>query len=295
VVYLLHCAGCSEYRWNAPDYGYICGLIDDFEILAIAPFDGGFAGDYRWWLDSPVLTESKLATYVVDELKSRVDSAYATYADSMNTAFCGHSMGGFGAFHLLIEHSDVGAVAVPIKSGVDLSLPLNANWGGHYFNLDRLLGTDTALHTANWERVNVLKNAHRLVGRGIRLRFYSGLLDFWFSEENTLLHGLLDSLGVVHEYVPLDQDHFGVAPALMREVFEYLDTVFVRGGSPIIEGKGKPARRGMWVPAPGTDTRLMLRETGRGSGPGGIMDLRGQVLRPRHASPGVYLFPAYLF
>jgi len=224
VVYLLHCAGCDDHLWNTQDYADVDAVIDGMGFLAVAPYDGGTGGDYRWWLDSPVRPESQLATYVADELKAAVDTLYPTKPDRANTALCGHSMGGFGSFHLLIEHSDVFGIAVPIKAAVDLSMPLNPNWPGD-FNLAALLGA-TLADSGNWNRVNVLRNAHRLVGRDVRLRYYDGVDDTWFHEENARLDTLLDSLGVRHERIILREGHFEVTPELMRRVFGYLDTLF---------------------------------------------------------------------
>jgi hypothetical protein len=132
-----------------------------------------------------------------------------------------------------------------------------------------------------------------LVGRDIRLRYYNGLDDFWFGEENATLHGILDSLGIAHEYVALQEGHFSVLPSMMREVFEYLDSSFVRDGSAIRRGKRGPVRRGLRDPRVGPDARPVLRE--QRTGHSGVIDLRGQVLRHQGLPAGVYLFAPYAF
>jgi putative tributyrin esterase len=224
VVYLLHCAGCDDRYWTESFYADADSAIDDVRFIAVAPFDGGTGGDFRWWLDSPIRAESQLASFVVDELKPAIDTQYATLPDSAHTALCGHSMGGFGSFHLLIEHGSTFGIAVPIKAAVDLSVPHNPNWPGD-FNLGTLLGSSLS-DSANWIRVNVLRNAPRLKGRHMHLRFYNGRHDEWFYEENERLHTVLDTLGVEHERIVLMEGHTGLAPELMREVFAYIDSLF---------------------------------------------------------------------
>ncbi len=273
VVYLLHCAGCTDLLWCSGSYGDVDMMIDEFDLIAVAPYDGGGMGDYRWWLDSPKRAESQLATYVADELRGRIDSAYATLRGPMNTALAGHSMGGFGSFHLLIEYPDIYGIAVPIKAGVDLTYPLNPNWDSD-FNLFDLLGTEPG-DSVNWRRVNVLRNAHRLQNRDIALRMYYGLNDTWFADENERLHVLLESLDIDHECIALPQDHFAVEPSLMREVLRFVDTSFTRRESAVMPRRGAgPAR---------SDNRLARRTPAAEASPP-LYDLRG--LRVEHGSAG---------
>ncbi|MBD3239756.1 MAG: hypothetical protein GF331_04165 [Chitinivibrionales bacterium] len=279
VVYLLHCAGCTDLYWCSDYYGDIDGAIDSFDMIIVAPYDGGTGGDYRWWLDSPKRSQLQLATYVVDELRSRIDSAYATYSGPMNTALAGHSMGGFGSLHLLIEYPDVFGIAVPIKAGVDLRYPLNPSWGGA-FNLTNLLGTEPA-DSVYWQRVNVLRNAHKLQGRDIALRMYNGLQDRWFAEENAYLDTLLDSLGIDHEHFGLDEDHFDVAPSVMREVLGFIDTSFARQAIAVAPRRGAVQPELRNGPAAGRPERNADR----------LYDLKGIRLRGdgRGTAAGVYV------
>ncbi len=269
VVYLLHCAGCTEARWADATYADIDGALDRYELIAVAPYDGTSEYGYGWWLDSPKVPGSQLATFVAVELKTRVDSAYATLTDRGNTALAGHSMGGFGSFHLLIEHNSVFGIAVPIKAGVDLRNPLRTSWGSD-FGLLSLLGSAPE-DSVYWQAVNVLANAHQLVATQQRIRFYSGQYDGWFSGENRELDALLDSLGVAHEFVELQEDHFAVAPSLMLEVCAYVDSVCARGPQEVrpraAPGRG---RGGMRRGAPVFDLRGQRRTAGerqaRGAG-----------------------------
>lgn len=280
VVYLLHCAGCTDLLWCSSSYGDVDAAIDEFDLIAVAPYDGGWGGDYRWWLDSPKRAQSQLATYVVDELRPRIDSAYATLTGPANTALAGHSMGGFGSMHLLIEYPDVFGVAVPIKAGLDLSYPLNENWGSD-FNLFDLLGSEPR-DSVNWHKVNVLRNAHKLQGRDIALRIYYGLEDTWFAQENEQLHSLLGTLGVDHELFALQEDHFPVTPSLMRQTLQFIDTSFSRQQSAVMM-----QRRGAVSPSSQEHPTRSALSTG-------LYDLRGTRLEHEAgaAAQGVYVAEA---
>lgn len=230
VAYLLHCAGCDDELWaDGTMYANVDSIIDGLRMIAVAADDGTGQHGYSWWMDSPKVTGSRMATFVADELRRVIDSLYPTMTGPMNTALSGHSMGGFGSMHLLIERDNVFGLAAPIKAGLDIRYPRSSTWPD-YFGLDRLLGVESA-DMPNWGRVNVLTNAHRLAGRTIRLRIYNGLQDTWFRAENERLHALLDSLNIRHEYRAIPEDHFTVRPVLMREVLEYFDTTFTRAAA----------------------------------------------------------------
>jgi len=274
VVYLLHCAGCDDARWGSESYGDVDAGIDGLEVIAVAPYDGsGGSGSYGWWLDSPLLASSQWAAFVVRELKPRIDSLYPTYRDRLNTGLSGHSMGGFGSFHLLIDFDSVFAVAVPVKAAVDLRYPARATWPG-VFGLDAALGTEAA-HQANWLAVNVLANAHRLQGRAIHLRFYAGTQDYWFYQENVELHNLLDSLGVAHQYRELAEDHFPVTPSLMREILVYCDSVFAHGGAGV--RRHAPPKTRKPASSPGRSPPQLRRFDLRGQSRGGAVLLQAGI------------------
>ncbi|MBD3391926.1 MAG: prolyl oligopeptidase family serine peptidase [Chitinivibrionales bacterium] len=221
VLYLLHCAGCSHTDWINE---YYCeGLeeeLDSAGILAVAPREGSY---YTWWLESPVLDESRMSSFLIQELKPYVDSAYATCADRGNTAAAGHSMGGFGAFHNAMYYPETFGAAVSIKGGLDL---LNPNWPTD-FGLSYVLG-DTATHRENWEWATVVQNAHHYDTTNTRLLLFRGIDGDWFSEENLRLHGILDSLDIAHEYVELQEDHYNVSRSTTEKMIGFCDSVFTR-------------------------------------------------------------------
>jgi putative tributyrin esterase len=241
VVYLLHCAGCTDDYWASPYYADVDAALDRYDLIAVAPYDGMNTYSYSWWLDSPEIPQSRLATFIAEELKPRIDSLYPTLSDRGNTALTGHSMGGFGSFHLLIEHNDKFGIAVPIKAGVDLRYPLRATWPSD-FNLMALLGTDTA-DSVNWQAVNVLRNAHRLAATTQHIRMYNGVYDTWFYDENAELDSILRDAGVAHEYIELQQEHTSLPPELMLATMAYIDSVCARGPDAVRFGQAQPPEK----------------------------------------------------
>jgi len=283
VVYLLHCAGCDHLSWLQSDYCEgMAEEIDSVHLIAVAPFDGTSAS---WWLDSPLRPESRMSTFLVDELKPHIDTTYATCAGRENTAVAGHSMGGFGALHNAMYYPQTFGVAVGIKSGVDL---LNPDWPSD-FGLEYVLG-DRVSNRANWEWATVSGNAGMFVGTDVRIRLYCGLQDTWFGDENRALHHTFDSLGVEHDYIELDQSHFRITRDVVRTTLRYCDTVFT-------SCPGSPARHGRTVPRGEGGQRI--RPAGAPGGmrqrfPDGlaVFSIRGQAVRPgpsRALPQGIYI------
>ncbi|MDD5675786.1 MAG: alpha/beta hydrolase-fold protein, partial [Chitinivibrionales bacterium] len=191
VLYLLHSAGGTDSMWLDYNTGNMAVLIDSAAgFIAVAPDNGMYRNS--WWLDSPVMPGWAYSRFLVQELKPKIDSLYATLPARAKTGVAGHSMGGFGAMHNLIEHPDVFGSAFSIKGAFDLTLPLNPNWNGD-FGLYKVLGNQPA-DTAYWNAVNILKNIHRLAGADVHIGFYGGLNDPWFGQENRRLDTILTGL-----------------------------------------------------------------------------------------------------
>ncbi len=234
VLYFLHAAGYNAEMTFDSVYADLDAYIDDYEFIVVIPNNDQMAGDsLGWWLDSPLREKSQYSSFLVEELKPYIDNKYRTLPDRSNTGIAGHSMGGFGAFHNALEHSDVFGVMCGIKSALDLRYPFNSRWRGNTFGLRHVLGEDPD----NYAAVNVLARVDELSALNTKIRFYNGLEDLWFEEENKELHELLMNSGVVHEYIELEgQKHPTVPPELMKEVLDYFSNSFSSAG--IIPGRG---------------------------------------------------------
>ena len=225
VLYLLHCAGCNHMTWLQPGIGNMNTLIDSVHFIAVAPSDNGLYG-YGWWLDSPKLPNYAHSRFLVEELKPKIDSLYATLPGRLSTGVAGWSMGGFGALHNIIKHPDVYGSAFSIKGGVDPTLPLNPTWGSD-FGLYTVLGNDTTTDIPNWNAVNILLNIHRLTTESVHLGAYSGRNDVWFAIENRRLDTIMTGLSMPHLFFETDEGHYNIPDSSMLRVLCFFDSVFV--------------------------------------------------------------------
>jgi hypothetical protein len=193
-------------------------------------------------------------------------------------------MGGFGAFHTIIEHPDIFGAAYSMKGGFDVSRPLNPNWPSD-FGFETLLGTATE-DSGNWHDVNILENICRLRGDAVSLGFYSGAQDEWFHEENVRLHMILDSCGIQHVFEIADETHFSIPFSRMRSVGAFFDSAFSKARE-----SGRLPGPGFGAPGRGKsrtgENRFVLTPAGRR-----VRSIAPQYPQRRRVASGVYLeFP----
>jgi enterochelin esterase-like enzyme len=238
VLYLLHCAGCNQLTWLQPGNGKMDTLIDSVHFIAVAPSDNNRLG---WWLDSPKIPNYAHSRFLVEELKPRIDSLYATLPGRLSTGVAGWSMGGFGALHNIIQHPDVYGSAFSIKGGVDPTLPLNPAWGGSSFGLYNDLG-NAPEDSVNWNAVNILLNIHRLKTDSVHLGAYGGRNDAWFAIENRRLDTIMTGLFMPHLFFETDEDHYNIPDSSMLRVLRFFDSVFVRSPAAVRPHAGFNAR-----------------------------------------------------
>jgi putative tributyrin esterase len=187
VVYLLH--GWSGNYRNWFDKIDLEDLADRYDIMIVCP-DGGYAG---WYLDSPLLKESKYATYIGRDVVAFIDLHYHTDTHQISRALCGLSMGGHGAFYLMVKYQDVFDMAGCMSGMMELMDPANR------YGLALLLGPyETSRKRwggySNISLVDSLKDKdhHILIDCGISDPFIEG---------NRKLHRLLIDAGIPHEYL----------------------------------------------------------------------------------------------
>jgi|GEM_PF-4783096 S-formylglutathione hydrolase FrmB len=238
VLYLLHCAGCNNLTWLAPNSGNMETLIDSVHFIAVAPYDNN---RYGWWLDSPLHPTYAHSRFLVEELKQIIDSSYATLPGRQSTGVAGWSMGGFGALHNIIQHPDVYGSAFSIKGGVDPTLPLNPDWQGNNFGLFFDLG-DSLADTVNWNAVNILLNIHSLKTDSVHLGSYGGRNDEWFAVENRRLDTIMTGLSMAHLFFETDEDHVGIPDSSMLRVLRFFDSVFVNSPASVLPRAGFNAK-----------------------------------------------------
>ena len=226
VVYLLHCYGCTPSSWfNSPSYcASFADFVDSAEYVYVAPDDGG---TWAWWLDSPTIPRSQWSSFLVDELKPHVDSTHATLTDRAFTGVAGHSMGGFGAIHNLIEHPETFSAAYSLMGGLDI-VAVNS------YGLPTLLGP-MPQYLANWVAANPADQGCRLAGKNVSVAFVSGSMDFpAFHAGNARFHRVLDFCGVPHLYnvgVDTANEHYPITAQYVGALVHFFDSVFTAAAS----------------------------------------------------------------
>ncbi|HEX6590016.1 MAG TPA: alpha/beta fold hydrolase [Longimicrobiales bacterium] len=117
VVYLLHGIFDSHETWT--DHFEVPALLDrliaagDLPAVIVVMPNGGNRYGGGYYVDSP--TTGGWSTFVARDLVAFVDARYRTRARSDARAIVGHSMGGFGAIHVPMEHPGVFGVAYAIS------------------------------------------------------------------------------------------------------------------------------------------------------------------------------------
>jgi S-formylglutathione hydrolase FrmB len=188
VLYLLHSAG-GDYRLWA-DHTQLMIDLTSREMIVVCP-DGTPLG---WYLNSPVLPNSKVETYLIKELIPHIDRQFRTIDRSSGRAISGFSMGGHGAITLAAKHPDRFASASSIGGILDLS-----RWPGQW-GLDMVLGP-AADEPDRWLAYSSLGMATRFAKEAVDIKLFidCGLDDFALPE-NRAFHQRLDELGIRHTY-----------------------------------------------------------------------------------------------
>lgn len=191
VLYLLHGAWDDWTAWPQHAHRELQALAAEHELIVVTP-DGE---PFGWYLDSPLVRDNQLATYVVDELLPDVDDWLPTNG---RRSIAGLSMGGHGALVLSLSHPGLFVAASSMSGAVDL------DQAHDYEHLERLLGPWED-HRQLWHANSAyqLVGAHPDVAAGLALRLACGSEDKWFAR-NVALHERLDELGVAHTWSPTE-------------------------------------------------------------------------------------------
>lgn len=188
VVYLLHGYSGDQESWLT-QFPELMDWAAKFGQIIVMP-DGAYNS---WYIDSPVKTEQKMATYIGQELPALIDQRYRTIKDQRGRAITGLSMGGHGAMYLAIQFPEQFGAVSSMSGGLDLR-PFPNNW-----ELREVLG-DPVAFAKNWENYSVINRLDEFQGRDIPILIDCGVEDFFF-EINQTSHDRLLELGIPHDYV----------------------------------------------------------------------------------------------
>jgi len=187
VLYLLHGFSGDYSDWIKKD-PELKKFADDDHVIIVCP-DGNFGS---WYLDSPENSQWKYETFLVKELVSWTDAHYNTIANRTGRAITGLSMGGFGALHSAIAHTEVFGAAGSMSGGVDLR-PFADSFG-----IDQVLGKYSE-HPERWEKNSIENMLYLLKPNTIALTLTCGHDDF-FHQVNDELDAKLWERKIPHDY-----------------------------------------------------------------------------------------------
>lgn len=186
VVYLLHGAYGDYRQWPTlrPDLNL---LADRYEVFFVCPDAGN-----SWYIDSPVIADSKYETFIISDLVSYIDRKYPTKPYKSGRAITGLSMGGHGAMYLAMRHSDMFGAAGSMSGALDYR---------PYEVLDHmmvpLLGPKT--NTNNWNNYTAIAQIGRIKDGDLALILDCGTEDFILQSTKDF-HQALDAAGIKHNY-----------------------------------------------------------------------------------------------
>lgn len=186
VVYLLH--GYSDNHRTWVDRTDIEALADEYGLIIVLP-DGGFDS---WYFDSEIASDYQYETFVTYELVDYIDKNFHTIKDRSGRAITGQSMGGHGAMHSAIKHSDVYGAVGSMSGGVDIR-PFPHSW-----NIDKRLGAYTD-NAKVWEKSTIINMTHLIQPSDLNIIIDCGTDDFFY-EVNCNLHQKLMDDGIPHDF-----------------------------------------------------------------------------------------------
>ncbi|MFY7651647.1 MAG: alpha/beta hydrolase [Chitinophagaceae bacterium] len=194
VVYLLHGYGGNYSNWIklVPQ---IKELATAYNSIIVCP-DGGISS---WYLNSPIDSNSRYATYIGEEVPKFIDANYRTIAQKEARAITGLSMGGHGGLYLGIQFPEIFGACGSMSGGVDLR---NSS---RKYDLALRIG-DSAIYPQNWYNFSVVHQVEKLKNKPVNMIIDCGVNDFFFSINQQLHQKLLD-LGIPHDYIERPGEH----------------------------------------------------------------------------------------
>lgn len=193
VLYLLHGFGDNYAKWTITD-PELADMATEYGTIIVCP-----DGLKSWYIDSPMLADSQMESFFINELIPCIDSRFRTLPERDMRAITGLSMGGHGALWLAFRHPDVFASAGSMSGGVDI-VPFPGKW-----NLDNLLGKQDE-HLDNWKAHSVINLVPLLSNGKLNIIFDCGYDDFFF-EVNNRLHEALLQQGIGHDFIVRPGNH----------------------------------------------------------------------------------------
>ncbi len=196
VLYILHGAYSNPKDWVTSTT--VTSLVENYRMIVVLP-DGSELG---WYVDSPIVKNSRYETYVSKDLVDYVDAHYPTVKDRTGRGIMGLSMGGHGALLLTAKHPDVFGSASSMSGILKIS-----NHPGKWTIAEKLGPLDQ--NRQLWEANSVWDQAERFKDANVRILFDCGVEDTKTGAigDNRELHEKLTALKIPHIWREMPGTH----------------------------------------------------------------------------------------
>jgi S-formylglutathione hydrolase FrmB len=177
-------------------------MADMFKVIIVAPLIGN-----TYYMDSPVMKESKFATFIGQELPAFIDENFKTEPNRKDRILCGFSMGGYGAVSLLCRFPDTFSMAIERAGVLNLATGIeDLQWDKIDDNISRLLG-DYYTNGANYHLNSCFNLINHIRERkDIAFVIEVGKDDFLY-KTNHAFHLRLDELKIPNIYNETEGGH----------------------------------------------------------------------------------------
>ncbi len=207
VVYMLH--GTNDMplteeglrKMNNPSTR-LKEMADIFRVIIVIPLVGN-----AYFMDSPVLKESKIATFISQELTAFIDTNFRTETNRNGRILCGFSMGGYGAVSLLCRYPDIFSVAIERAGVLNLATDVeDLSWDHTGDAVTKLLG-DYFTNKMNYHQNGCFNLVNHIRDRkDIAFVIEVGKEDFLY-KTNFAFHQRLNELKIPHIYNETEGGH----------------------------------------------------------------------------------------
>ena len=239
VLYTLHGRG-------AP-FGVFKDMTTVHKALAKQPMIVvGFNADRAsWYLDATAKPDSQFTTFVFNTLIPTIDRHYRTMARAKGRAVTGFSMGGFGAFHLMLARPDAFASASSMSGAFE---PLSVGWLKKDFAT--LLG-DPDANPAGYAQADLAARLKAAAAKSVKLPpvYIACGTEDGLLPQSRRMRDLAAKLGLAHEHVEAPGAHkFTYWKAASTGVIDFHWRTFRPGYKPASHAAPGDAKK--LVPAP---------------------------------------------
>ncbi len=193
LLFMLHGHSGDYKQWS--EIVDLKHYANKYNFVIVCP-DGNFDS---WYVDSPILKESKFETYFFNDLVQEIFQKYKI--DSSNIFITGLSMGGHGAINLFLNHPEFFKSAGSTSGILDL-LPFPDNW-----EIKSVLG-DQRNHKENWLNYSAIYNLEKIKNLNKSMIVDCGTEDFAY-DVNRRFRDSCEAKGIKLKFIHTTGDHSG--------------------------------------------------------------------------------------